>query len=525
MNRRNFLVLSGASLATSLLSYYSSERWLKNSSRVSDFSLVDPSVPIEVIDNPTFAHKIRENFSIPSSSVRTLKTDTLIIGSGIAGISAAAQLPHQDWILSDLMDRLSGSAASYKLENFKFATGAHYTLEFPNNFGLETLKFLENKEIIRFNNLTSKWDFIDSQYLVPENNIQEILFQKHRYRDFPFSEKDLKRLLDLVEPFLGKMSLPTRLLSKNIQSLDKISFKNFLSQKSILLSDETIDFMNYRMQDDYGGDIGSVSALAALTHYAGRPNNAHGFKTFSAPQGNDYFGQKIASKFSTDQLLLNSAALHILETPIGFETFFIQKTSNEIIKVVSRRLLYAGQKFGLKYIFPKYYPPFSKIRYSPWLTVGILLKKNLSNPRSFFWQNEIIGTNQNFLGFVNSQAQNFGQISNSSDYFSITAYYSFKPEDRSVVRKMLEDPYALVNKTASFISQHLDYNISQDIKRCFIKAHGHGIPIPSPGHMDIRKTIHSSKKLAFAGADYGRLPLLFDVIDSGLQAANDLSRN
>ena len=44
------------------------------------------------------------------------------------------------------------------------------------------------------------------------------------------------------------------------------------------------------------------------------------------------------------------------------------------------------------------------------------------------------------------------------------------------------------------------------------------MPIPKPGYLTKSRNL-SIDGLAFAGADTGRLPLLFDALESGIQAA------
>ena len=54
----------------------------------------------------------------------------------------------------------------------------------------------------------------------------------------------------------------------------------------------------------------------------------------------------------------------------------------------------------------------------------------------------------------------------------------------------------------------------------FIHVMGHAMSIPTPHHLF--KTYPEMGNFKFAGADSGRLPLLFDAIDSGIMAATSL---
>jgi hypothetical protein len=47
------------------------------------------------------------------------------------------------------------------------------------------------------------------------------------------------------------------------------------------------------------------------------------------------------------------------------------------------------------------------------------------------------------------------------------------------------------------------------------------MPIPQPGYLTKKRTLFKDN-LAFADVDTGRLPLMFDALDSGIQAAKKL---
>jgi hypothetical protein len=52
---------------------------------------------------------------------------------------------------------------------------------------------------------------------------------------------------------------------------------------------------------------------------------------------------------------------------------------------------------------------------------------------------------------------------------------------------------------------------------------GHAMPIPQPGYLfnDANKS-RGNSNLAYAGVDNGRLPLLFEAIDSGTIAVKEV---
>jgi hypothetical protein len=52
---------------------------------------------------------------------------------------------------------------------------------------------------------------------------------------------------------------------------------------------------------------------------------------------------------------------------------------------------------------------------------------------------------------------------------------------------------------------------------------GHAMPIPQPGYLfKDANTNRSNPNLVYAGVDNGRLPLLFEAMDSGIMAAKEV---
>ena len=130
MNRRHFVKLSalGSVALTGCLD-------IENKKTVLDF-------PIYASSNMETGHKIMKAVSIPST--QTLQTETLIIGGGIAGLSAAKTLNNNDFLLMEMDDNLGGSSGATSINGNLFSQGAHYDLSYPDNYGRDGLSLLED---------------------------------------------------------------------------------------------------------------------------------------------------------------------------------------------------------------------------------------------------------------------------------------------------------------------------------------------------------------------------------------------
>jgi hypothetical protein len=188
-----------------------------------------------------------------------------------------------------------------------------------------------------------------------------------------------------------------------------------------------------------------------------------------------------------------------------------QKTRKEYI---TKNVVYAGQKHALKYIHPPSHPSFKDVSYAPWVVINIEL--NASDLEGSKWQNDFLSPNGAFLGFVDSKVQN------NKNSRVLTAYYCFPDIHHYIVKNFESSAKELVHETVSNISLYYKKDISKFVKQAHIKLLGHAMPIPQPGYLTKERLLFKDN-LAFAGVDTGRLPLMFDALDSGIQAGKSLS--
>ena len=147
------------------------------------------------------------------------------------------------------------------------------------------------------------------------------------------------------------------------------------------------------------------------------------------------------------------------------------------------------------------------------MVVNILTKQK---PNNFgFWQNEYLDSESGFLGFIDSSVQYQGNL---KGLHCLTGYYCLKPEHRSQLLTVEDHKDRIVNETLSYIG----YMIKEPIRpeAAFINVMGHAMSVPTPDYLF--NTYPEIGNFKFAGADTGRLPLLFEAIDSGIMAAQSL---
>jgi hypothetical protein len=320
----------------------------------------------------------------------------------------------------------------------------------------------------------------------------------------------------LIQQYAGQLPMPTRIIPQKLHFLNHLTFRRFLDQHNLLNSPEFIQGLNYRLTDDYGSGIDDVSALAGLHYYQCRPYYTELVNVFSPPEGNFYFAKKMLDRLAPNQILTSHLVKRIHPENKGFNIEVIDLEQNLQKTFQAKRIIFAGQKHGLKYIFPEESSLFSNNRYAPWIVFNFVLKGTVP---SKYWQNEIIGHDPHLLGFVNSQTQ-----SSSHNATVLTAYYCLPPNLRSSLVTLNENPESWVRRTLQSIAISLKKEITAQVQKCFIKLHGHAMPIPLPGYLlNEKNQKRKYPNLVYAGVDNGRLPLFFEAVDSGIMAAKLLN--
>jgi hypothetical protein len=470
--------------------------------------------PIYAQSNMTTGHKIMKAVTVASS--KTTRTETLIVGGGIAGLSAAKSLKNNDFILTEMDDDFGGTSSAKQIGVHHFSQGAHYDLSYPKNYGEDTLELLSKIDAVEFSKLQDQFVFKDQQHLIAEHN-QEICFTQNGFQESPIKGGvNKKDFLDLLKPYVGEMKMPTRLINEKFRYLNNISFYEFID-KYLIHDPALITGIDYQMIDDYGANCSRVSALAGIHYYSCRDYYGDNKpELFSPPEGNYYFIKKLIENSKQEQLKSSTLTFNI-ERKNGLYYSKLFNTKDEKVEtIVSKNILYAGQKNALKFIYPEHYHLFQSTNYSPWVAINFELTQSI--PGYSKWQNDMLGVNDNLMGFVNSETQ-------TDNHKVLTMYMCFDPDKRKEMPKILANPTELVSEGLTYLNKYFDTDCGNYIKAAHVKVMGHAMPIAEKGYLfNDRNDKTQKENFYFAGVDNGRLPLMFEAMDSGIFAANLINK-
>ena len=503
MNRRTFIKLSSLAL-TGILTQSCDSTSEKPNSQLYDIS---------INSDMGAGHLLLNSAAMPAGN--TLFTDYLVVGGGISGLSAACQLRDLDFVLCELSAQLGGTSSSESYAGEVFSQGAHYDLAYPNYYGGETLNFLEELGVIRYESLVDTWNFVDRQYLIDVQREGQTLTSDGMREDILEPSQLRTEFLELVLPYLGEMRQPTRIIREGLWTLDEISFLDFL-ERALKMNSSFRQGVDYQMRDDYGADAATVSALAGIHYYTCRPYYTQSVELFSPPEGNAYFVDKMAATLPGDRIKTSHLVKSVQKSENGFEVLVVNIENSRIDRYLAKNVIYAGGKHTLKYVFPADAHLFQDNIYAPWMVLNIVLKDGL--PSEAFWQNELLGQDSTYMGFVDSASQ-----FRVSDARVFTAYYCFPPDQRPYLANIRHNDQEIVRKTVEIVNLYFDREVSALVEKVYIKVLGHAMPVPKPHYLFRDKNPHRSEpNLVYAGVDNSRLPLLFEALDSGIQAVKEL---
>lgn len=495
MNRRGFIQISSVALLPILLGIFP-----KSSGKKRKYS-------IDVKSNRSFGHLLRKLSS--AQPVRQREVDYVIVGGGIAGVAAATQLKGKSFLLFEADEKLGGSSASDHWKDTVFATGAHYELAYPTSFGSEVIDLLKELEVIRLNDFSQLYEFVDEQYVIKQDQLEQCFVKGEPIDDVLADVTGIEDLEKILVRFEGKMPLPTRLIAEELHYLNTISFKEFLVNE-MKLSSELERRISYQMLDDWGGKIDEVSALAGIHYYVCRPYNDKDVPLFSPPNGNSYFLEKMIGYVNAPEVFeVNTLVRSIREIEGGVEVEVISPT-HEVELIKARKVIYAGQKHALKYILRTEEPLFENA-YAPWLVLNFVCRKGIDFSK---WQNDVVTDKLEFLGFVSSKAQK----TRSAEYDVFTAYYCLDELDRQKLVDIEEEPSSFVEACIQLIEKETGTDLRDYLEHVNMKLMGHAMPIPKPNYLRFSDVPTYSSNIIFAGVDTGRLPLFYEACDSGIQA-------
>ena len=530
MDRRSFLVWAGAGGAA-LAGGALYRRWQE-------------ITPTMSYPGRSEGHYLRDKRKLPPPS-RVIDTDVVILGSGVAGLTAAWKLNKEGHAGVLMVDgpQPYGNAAGGQFGEFAYPTGAHY-LPLPSPESVHVREILSDLGIIERDPFAEKPTY-DERWILhaPE---ERLLFQGVWQDGFiptegvgPDEIAEHKRFFAEVERLRqmrgadGKrvFVFPTMESSddERWKSLDSITLKDWMIQNGYR-SPTLHWYLNYCCRDDYGTRYDKVSAWAGLHYYCsrwGQAANAGNGAWLTWPGGLQPLAAAMARASGVAResgtavsLKRNGAGVEALCFKLvdGVATTFLVRARKAVCAMpvyVAARVVEDIAGYGFN---PKLHTP----AYAPWMVANFLMKDFPSErPRMpLCWDNVVY--QEPGLGYVVSTHQDIRQRPPEKTVFS--AYVALSDRSPDAARKWLDKASGeelLAMASADLVTAY-GRHFAPCVERVDITLRGHAMAAPLPGfrsNAGLRALREVDGPIVFAHADLSGFSVFEEAAWWGYRAA------
>lgn len=394
--------------------------------------------------NHALAHR-RGAQRFPSPANRKV-ADVLVVGGGVAGLSAARRLRSagiQNIVMVELESAVGGNSIGGRNAVSAYPWGAHY-LPLPNNSNRSLLEFLRESDVV---SLGGKPRY-NEEYLCASP--QERLYIYGKWQDGLVPQRgvddsgrhEITRFHRVVEEYRHKrgkdgryyFDIPVRESSNDPEALtlDSITMKRWMDENGFV-SPELRWYVNYCCRDDYGTSCNEASAWAGLHYFASRRADVEGAdpnNVLTWSEGNSWLIQKLKDQAHPE--VFSGSLVYGLESGRdGVRAFCFDGTSQESFAIDARACVLALPQFVRARLCGEASP--QRLSYAPWLVANVTLTtppKGDGAPLS--WDNVVY--HSKLLGYVHAQHQSLSQKRLDT---VITYYYPLSEFPPDVARMVL----------------------------------------------------------------------------------------
>lgn len=469
--------------------------------------------------------------------------DTLIVGSGVAAISAAWQLKkgQRNFVILNGPET-SGNSASGQYEGMTFPTGAHYLAE-PSAESIHVKALLKDLGLLK-----------DGQYdeMATVHAPAERLWRDHKWQPelLPTLDEEGRRFFEHIQVLKnsygndGKRAfvIPVALASNDeaFTMLDQITFATWLEMQNYR-SESLLWYLNYCCLDDYGQGIEDVSAWAGLQYFAARTHSEDHNQLLTWDGGLGALVDKMrvwidiatVPQLPTDLpdeycYAMAGSAVAIEEQDDCVTVDYVQDGQRYRIKarnVICAAPLYMASRIvknmaAYGFDAAKHLPI-----YAPWIIGNFVLKgfpKEHTSER-LAWDNVVYQGPT--LGYVNSTHQHIYVAMPEKTVF--TSYRVLSEATPDVMRQWLinapEDE--LIALAAEDLSELYGKEFSHRIEHIDLTVRGHAMASPRPGFLHnqglLNLRAHDSR-LLFAHSDLSGYSIFEEACWWGVVAAQKI---
>lgn len=477
----------------------------------------------------------------PSSAGLPESADVVIVGGGVAGLSAAWRLAPLglDVRVLELEPFVGGTSTWGEEGVVQHPWGAHY-LAAPNPEARAALRLLAEMGVVE------GWDAAGRPRFDPRmlcHAPQERLFYRGSW--FPglapqdalddHDREEMERFLDLEHALTEKVGsdgraafqIPLALSSHDadLLALDRISMRAWLDREGYT-SSFLRWYVRYACLDDFGAEPEEVSAWAALHYFAGRKLKTaelEGSHFLVWPEGNGHLVKALVEK-ARAKITLGTlvTSIEVLAND-RVEVCCLDVQTKRASRLQARAVVIAAPAFVTRRLFP-----LSSVRErlpvrtsSPWVVANLHVERPIDPDMA--WDSVLYDAQG--LGYVDARHQ----LTTLSSRTVLTYYRAFGGPDVIAARKKLV-AYPWENLADDVLRDLAPAHpeLREQLSRLDVCVWGHAMPRPSPGFLGERPfeplaLLHP--RVAWAHADQPGMALFEESQASGVRAAEALGQS
>jgi protoporphyrinogen oxidase len=496
----------------------------------------------------TVGHRIRDGHRPQPSDDAWQTTGVVIVGGGVAGLSAARRLiqaGRRDFVLLELESQPGGTSRSGSTGNIPHPWGAHY-LPTPMKHNEPLIALLDEMGALEGRDAEGE-PIVAEQFLCRDPE-QRVFFEGEWHEDlYPHygatkaDKAERARLKSLLDDWVqwrdGKgrraFGVPVAELSDDpvVTELDRVSMRDWMRRKGFK-SQRLYWMVDFSCRDDYGLTIDDTSAWAGLFYFASRIRKPKmkPQPLISWPEGNGRLVSHLY-KAATKNVRLGMAVTEVIPQvrngKPAADVIALNTRTGKAVGWHAEAVIFAAPQFLAPHVIRGFAEDFRRVKaaaafeYGSWMVANLHLKDRPErNGFSQAWENVIYGSKS--LGYIMATHQkgiDWGPT-------VLTYYYPLTdPDVNAGRRKLLStgwEEWADVTLT-DLETAHPD--IRPMVQRLDVMRWGHCMIRPRPGFVwgPHRRVAHQPfRSVHFANTDLSGVALFEEAFYHGHRAAEEL---
>jgi glycine/D-amino acid oxidase-like deaminating enzyme len=470
-----------------------------------------------VNDDVGAGHALRDR---PSAAAprSTVRLPVVIVGGGMAGLSAAWRLQKQhfdQFVVLEMSGQAGGNSRSGENAITGYPWGAHY-VPVPGKRASFVRELFAELGVLKPD---GTWE---ERYLC--HAPQERLFQYGRWQEgiepsiglTPDDREQFRRFADITDGLRssGRFTVPIDVgLSNDDAALDRVSFQSWLSANRFD-SKPLLWYANYVCRDDYGALASDVSAWAGLHYFSSRDSDEKGPLTW--PEGNGWIVKQLMRRVG--RFVRTGQPVRAIVR--DGQNFRVRAGD---VEYLCRAVIFAAPTFLAPHVIEGM-APVRSFEYSPWITANLTLDSIPDAGRDEpAWDNVVMSSPT--LGYVDAMHQSLRTVADRTVW---TFYWALADGTPSANRSMLlAKDWSYWKEAILTDLERVHPRIRSCVSRVDVMRMGHAMVRPAVGALfsPERQALKRSRdRLVFAHSDVSGLSLFEEAQYRGVTAADRVLR-